>query len=148
MIGTKIEIIEKLKMTPGNKKYEVKEYREKRSLNANSYAWVLITKIAEKLQLSKEDVYLQMLQDYGQSQIVSVLSNIDVKDYFKYYKEAGKTTLNGKEFTHYKIYKGSSEYDTREMSILINGIIQECNQLEIETKSDEEIKSLLNEWRD
>ena len=147
MIGTRVEIIEKLKMTPGNKKYELKESREKRSLNANSYAWVMMTKIADKLRLSKEDVYFQMLKDYGQSQMVSVLSGIDVKDYFKYYAEAGKSMLNGKEFTHYKVYKGSSEYDTKEMSILIDGILQECRELEIETKSDEEIKSLVENWK-
>lgn len=145
MIGTKQEIIDRLINLP-DRKYELKEYREKRSLNANNYAWALITEIGNKLGMSKEDVYLQMLQDYGQSEMVSVVSSIDIKDYFKYYREAGKSELNGKEFTHYKIYKGSSEYNTHEMSILIDGIVQECNQLGIETKSDEEIRSLIESW--
>ena len=145
MIGTKQEIINWLDTQP-NKQYEIKEHREKRSLNANNYAWHLITEIGNKLGMSKEDVYMQMLQDYGQSEMVSVVSSIDVKDYFKYYKEAGKSELNGKEFTHYKIYKGSSEYNTHEMSILIDGIVQECNQLGIETKSDDEIRSLIENW--
>ena len=147
MIGTKQEIINWLDTQPDNKTYEAKEHREKRSTKANSYAWELINKIANKLRLSKEDVYLQMLQDYGQSQIISVLSKIDIKDYFKYYKEIGKATLNGKDFTHYKVYKGSSKYNTQEMSILIDGIIQECRELDIETKPEEEIKSLVENWK-
>ena len=126
---------------------ELKEHKEKRSLNSNGYAWVLITKIADVLRNSKEDVYLEMLRRYGQSEIVSVLSSIDVSGYFKYYDVAGPSTLNGKEFTHYKVYKGSSEYDTREMSILIDGIVSEAKTLGIETLSPEEIENLKNMWR-
>ena len=44
---------------------EVKKYRSKRSLNANAYCWVLLEKIADKMGLSKEDIYKRMLQDYG-----------------------------------------------------------------------------------
>jgi hypothetical protein len=126
---------------------ELKEHKEKRSLNSNSYAWVLITKIADVLRANKEDVYLEMLKRYGQSEIVSVLSSIDITGYFKYYDVAGTSTLNGKEFTHYKCFKGSSEYDTREMSILIDGIVSEAKTLGIETLSKEELENLKNMWR-
>lgn len=51
---------------------EIKQYREKRSLNANNYAWKLITEIANVLRASKEDIYLLMLKRYGQSEIISV----------------------------------------------------------------------------
>ena len=86
--------------------YDVKinKHREKRSLNANAYLWKLVTEIGNVLNKSKEEVYLQMLIDYGQSEMVSILSEIDVKGYFKYYKLAGTSILNGKEFNHYKIY--------------------------------------------
>lgn len=126
---------------------ELKEHREKRSLNSNGYAWVLITKIADILRNSKEDVYLEMLRRYGQSEVVSVLSSIDVAGYFKYYDVAGASTLNGKEFTHYKVYKGSSEYDTKEMSILIDGIVSEAKLLNIEVLPPEELENLKNSWR-
>ena len=128
--------------------YDVKidKHREKRSLNANAYLWKLVTEIGDILNKSKEEVYLQMLIDYGQSEMVSILSEIDVKGYFKYYKLAGTSLLNGKEFNHYKIYKGSSEYDTKEMSILLNGVVQEAKNLGIKTKDDIEIERLLEEW--
>ena len=122
--------------------YDVKidKHREKRSLNANAYLWKLVTEIGNVLNKSKEEVYLQMLIDYGQSEMVSILSEIDVKGYFKYYKLAGTSILNGKEFNHYKIYKGSSEYDTKEMSILLNGVVQEAKNLGIKTKDDIEVE--------
>ena len=128
--------------------YDVKidKHREKRSLNANAYLWKLVTEIGNVLNKSKEEVYLQMLIDYGQSEMVSILSEIDVKGYFKYYKLAGTSILNGKEFNHYKIYKGSSEYDTKEMSILLNGVVQEAKNLGIKTKDDIEVERLLEEW--
>lgn len=142
MIGTPLEIIAWLTAQP-EKKFEVKEYHEKRSLSANAYAWALIVKIADALRKSKEDVYFQMLKDYGQSEFVSVRSDINVKGYFKYYEEYGTGHVGGKEFTHYKVYKGSSEYDSREMSVLIDGIIQEAQQLGIETITPAEKERLL-----
>ena len=128
--------------------YDVKidKHREKRSLNANAYLWKLVTEIGNILNKSKEEVYLQMLIDYGQSEMISILSEINVKGYFKYYKLAGTSILNGKEFNHYKIYKGSSGYNTKEMSILLEGAVQEAKNLGIKTKEDYEIEKLIEEW--
>lgn len=128
--------------------YDVKidKHREKRSLNCNAYLWKLVTEIGNVLNKSKEEVYLQMLIDYGQSEMVSILSEIDVKGYFKYYKLAGTSILNGKEFNHYKIYKGSSEYDTKEMSILLEGVVQEAKNLGIKTKDDIELERMIDKW--
>ena len=129
------------------KLFEVKEHKEKRSLNANAYAWKLITEIGNVTRLSKEEVYLDMLKHYGQSEIVSVLSNIDVSGYFKYYEAIGKAKLQGKDFTHYKIYKGSSEYNTYEMSVLIDGIVHEAEQLDIQTLTPAELSRLKELWK-
>lgn len=131
-----------------NAKYEaeIKRHREKRSLNANAYAWALITEVANLLRSDKDTIYLEMLKRYGQSEIVSILSHIDPKGYFKYYTVFGAGRVNGKEFTHYKIYKGSSEYDTREMAILIDGIISEAKGLGIETATPEEVSRMKEEW--
>ncbi len=128
---------------------DIKQYRERRSLNANNYAWELITKIADKMLLSKEDVYLRMLKEYGQSIMISVYSDIDIIGYgIKYYEEAGTSTLNGKEFTHYKVYKGSSEFDTREMSIFIDGIVNEAKNLGIETMTPNQIAEIERAWNE
>ena len=125
---------------------EIKQYREKRSLNANAYAWKLITEIANVLRTSKEDVYIEMLKRYGQSELISVLSHIPISQYVKYCEEAGESKLNGKLFKHYRVYKGSSEFDTREMSILIDGIVSEAQELGIQTLTPDELANLKSMW--
>ena len=125
---------------------EVKPYRERRSLNANNYAWKLLTEIANVLRSGKDEVYLLMLKRYGQSEIISVLSHIPITDYVKYCEEAGESTLNGKLFKHYKVYKGSSEFDTREMSIFIDGVVSEAKELGIQTETPDEIARLKSLW--
>ena len=146
--GTIKDIIPKLLNLPSEVIYDFKieEHKEKRSLNANAYAWVLITKISNVLRASKEEIYFLMLKRYGVSEVVSILSNIDVTGYFKYYEEFGKSVLNNKEFTHYKIFKGSSEYNTKEMSILIDGIVSEAKTLDIETMTPDQLAILKSSW--
>lgn len=146
MIGKAREVIEWIFNQDKEKVYEIKEYREKRSLNANSFSWVLIGKIADVLRSDKESVYLTMLKRYGQSDIVSVLADVNVKGYFKYYEEIGRASLQGKEFIHYKVFKGSSEYDTREMAIFIDGIISECKEMGIETLPPSEVERIKALW--
>ena len=143
MIGNSQQIIQWLfQQKDLEKKYEIKEHRQKRSLSQNAYCWELIGQIADSLRKSKEDVYFQMLKDYGQSEIMSVRSDINIAGYFKYDEEAGTGQVNGKEFTHYKVYKGSSEFDTREMSIFIDGVIQEAQALDIQTLTPSQIAEL------
>lgn len=125
---------------------KIDKHREKRSLNANNYAWKLLTEIANKLRTSKEEMYLLMLKRYGQSEIISVLSHIPLQGFIKYCEEIGESKLNGKDFKHYKVFKGSSEFDTREMSIFIDGIVGEAKELGIETKTPNEIAQLKSLW--
>ena len=122
--------------------------KKKRSLNANSYAWLLITEIANKLRSSKEEIYLQMLKRYGQSSVVSIIDEavpVFMKS-VKYAEEFGKGTVNGKDFTHIKVYMGSSEMDTKEMAILIDGIVSEATELKIPTMTPTEIERIKEQW--
>lgn len=132
------------KFKAGN--YEIERKKKKRSLDANALCWALCTEIANVVRADKDSIYIDMLKRYGQREVVSVLSAINVKGYFKYYDEMGRGTVDGKEFTHYKVYKGSSEYDTREMAILLDGIIDEAKALDIDVISEREKSLLLQEW--
>ena len=125
---------------------KIDKYRKKRSLNANNYAWQLLTEIGNVLRTSKEEVYLEMLKRYGQSEIISVLAHIPIGEYVKYCEEAGESVLNGKLFKHYKVYKGSSEFDTREMSIFIDGVVNEAKALDIPTETPVEIARMKAVW--
>lgn len=125
---------------------KIDKWREKRSLNANNYAWKLLNEMGNKLGASKEEVYLEMLKRYGQSEIISVLSHIPIEKYVKYSEEAGESNLNGKWFKHYKVYKGSSEFDSREMSIFLDGVVGEAKELGIPTETPNEIARLKSLW--
>lgn len=128
--------------------YDVKidKHREKRSLNANAYLWKLVTEIGNILNKSKEEVYLQMLKDYGQSMLIPVPRGTIPSRITKYYEFECSSQLNGKDADWYKCYIGSSEYDTKEMSILLNGAVQEAKNLGIKTKDDIELERLIKEW--
>ena len=126
---------------------EVKQYREHRSLNANAYAWSLIGQIADVVRAGKDEIYLMLLKRYGQSELISVLSHVPIRNYVKYFEEAGESKLNGKNFTHYRVYKGSSEFDTREMSIFIDGVVSEAKDLGIQTETPNQIAEMKARWQ-
>lgn len=147
MIGKPLDLINWLYSQEKDKVFEVKEKKNKRSLNANAYLWVLCTEIANQVRLSKEEVYFNMLKHYGQSEIVSIVSNLNLEGYFKYYEAVGTSTLGDKEFNHIRVFKGSSQYDTKEMSILIDGVVQECTNLGIPTITGEELNKLKGSWK-
>ena len=143
------EIINKIFKLKTNQLIELNEYiekllnpKKKRSLSQNGYLWLLVNEIGNKVGKSKEEVYEEMLKNYGQRELISMLSSIDPKGYIKYYEEFGKGVVKGKEFTHYKMFKGSSEYNTLEMKYLLDGVIHEAEQLGIPTLSDEEISKM------
>ena len=125
---------------------KIGKYREKRSINANNYAWKLINEIGNVLRANKDDIYLLMLKRYGQSEKISALAHIPVPKYVKYCEELGESYLKGKLFKHYRVYKGSSEFDTREMSIFIDGIVSEAEGLGIQTKTPDQIAKLKSLW--
>ena len=125
---------------------EVKPFRPRRSLDSNNYAWKMITEIGNVLRANKEDIYLTMLKRYGQSELISVKAHIPIHEYVKYCEEAGESELDGKLFKHYRVYKGSSEFDTREMSIFIDGVVSEAKELGIQTMTPNELAKLKALW--
>ena len=147
MIGKPEKLIQWLFNQDREKQFEIKEHKEKRSLNANAYAWALIGKIADAMRLSKDECYLLMLKRYGQSELVSVRSEVNISGYFKYYEDAGTAIHGGNGYTYYRLYKGSSEYDTHEMAVLIDGIVSEAQELGIETLPPDEIRRITEKWQ-
>ena len=132
------------KFKAGN--YEIVRKRKKRSNDANALCWAICTEIANVLRTDKESIYVDMLKQYGQSDIWAASPETRPEHHFKYYDFFGKRMVNGKEVYFYTVYRGSSEYDTREMSILIDGIIDEAKALDIDVISEREKSLLLDEW--
>lgn len=151
MVGTVNKIITFLLEQDKTKKFEVKEYKEKRSLDSNAYCWALLGKLQDKLEIPKEEIYKDLIKNIGSYEIVPI-RNEAVEKFRRSWSKNGlgwitetmKSKLKG--FTNVITYYGSSSYDTAEMSKLIELIVQECQQFGIETKPKEEINSLLENW--
>lgn len=125
---------------------KVDKHRERRSINANNYAWALLTEIGNVMRLNKDDVYFLMLKRYGQSEMISVKDGIPIGDYVKYCERAGESWLNGTLFKHYRVYKGSSEFTKEEMAVFLDGVVQEAQDLNIDTRTPDEIAKLKDLW--
>lgn len=128
--------------------------KKKRSLNANSYAWVLMTEIAQVLRTSADEVYEEMLRRYGTNATdkkgdlitMSVPAGADISGLGIHCAYIGKGIAGGKEFDHYRLIKGSSQYNTKEMAILIDGIVSEATELKIPTMTPTEIERIKEQW--
>lgn len=136
---------------------KIKQYREKRSLDANNYAWVLMDKIArhKDVNTTSEEVYEKMLCDYGyplydedeRPVMITLAENVDVSKIDIHVKWIGKGHVDGKIFNHYKVIRGSSTYNTAEMSTFIQGIVNEAKELGIETMTPAEIQRMVSLWK-
>lgn len=152
MIGNKNDVIRYVLSATPDKQFEVKDYKEKRSLDANAYMWVLIQKIQEIINVPKEDIYKDLIKTIGVYEVVPI-KNEAVDKFCEAWKHNGlgwvtettKSKLEG--YTNVLAYYGSSTYDTKQMTRLIEEVLQECRQLDIETKPEEEINSLLRSWK-
>lgn len=127
----------------------VKKYRPKRSLDANAYAWVLIDKIAERMRLTKQEVYQDHIRTIGgvsetlciQDKAVEKFKQAWEKHGLGWCAETFPSKIEG--CTNVTVYYGSSTYDTKQMSALIDSLSQSCKILGIETLSPEKLNLML-----
>lgn len=130
--------------------YTLAPMKKKRSNDANAYCWTLCDQIADRIQSTKEQVYRDAIKDVGSFQTVSVLS--EAADRFAAIWEAqglGWPAVKMNEYdgrTYIMVYNGSSVYDVHEMSRLIDYLIQEAQNIGIETLSEREKSLLLEDW--
>ena len=133
---------------------DIKEKREKRSLDANSYAWTLMDKIAkhQSIHSSKDEIYLRMLEKYGVFVYISVseIAINSLRKIFRIVYPRGTVVEDMNGITcilrRCQCYVGSSKYDTKEMSDFIDGIVSEAQELGIETETPEEIERIKSLW--
>lgn len=144
MRGTAFECIQWLANQDPNKQYEATEVVSKRprSLTQNAYYWVMLNKLAAKLRMSDTELHMHMLRDYGVCDVFSVLDNIPIDGYFRYYDVIGYGYVNGRKFKHIKVYKGSSQMSSSEFARLIDGMREECVLQGIDVMTPSEIAEM------
>lgn len=126
----------------------VKKWKEKRSLDANRLLWSCIGKLAEALRADKWDIYLLMLRRYGKFTYICVKPSVveAVKKQWREVEEIGEIEINGYKATQLLCYFGSSNYNTKEFSVLLDGVISEMKEVGIPTPAEEEIERHMIEW--
>ena len=124
------------------------KYRERRSMDANAYLWVLLQKMAEALQRDKWGLYLEKLGEYGVFTHIIVKPHMvdKVKEEWRAVNELGEVCVNGTTGIQLQCYFGSSTYNTKEMSVLIDGVVSEAKEMGIETLSPVELERMKAEW--
>lgn len=132
----------------------IKKYRAKRSLNANNYFWKLLQELCEEIGLDTIAEYKRRVKELGIFRTFKIMAE-QVKTFKKVWEEQGVAWfceiadteyIGNTEFKIIHAYYGSSSYNSKQMSRLIDSLVQDCKAVGIETKTDEEINSLLREW--
>lgn len=129
----------------GDLRLTVRRWKERRSLDANAYLWVLCTAIAGRVNSTKDEVYEAMLDRYGKEfrdddggmVVVGVKKDLNMKQagHWKHYKDDS-------ECAYWYLLKGTSEYDTAEMSYFLDRVIEEAKELGIDTATPEELERM------
>ena len=145
-------------LASGNKRLETafSWQTEKRSLNANAYFHVLVDKIAKAMSLGADEVKKRVVLEYGaiavdgggRRVIVALPKNVDPSDFYPYTKWIGDfiAPKNGEKYSQYIFYKQTHTLDKAEMQKLIEGVIYEAQELGIETRTPDELASLIENW--
>lgn len=131
---------------------EAKKHREKRSLDANAYCWVLLGKLSEKIGLLSQEIYKMEIKDIGVYEVLPIKNEAVEKFVQAWQKNGigwiceiiGESKLKG--YTNIKAYYGSSTYNTKQMSRLIDSIVEDCKLQGIPTDTPEQIQKYKEMW--
>lgn len=136
---------------PGD--YDIVPRKKKRSLDANNYAWVLIDKLAEATGYKVTDIYRDHIRDVGGISDYVCVRDDSVEsfcaDWMRGHIGRQAEVLRDADIPGCKvviIYLGSSDFTTRQMSQLIDHLIEDCRALGIETLPPDRLQSLLEAW--
>lgn len=133
---------------------KISKYRKKRSNEANAYFWVLCGKLAVKTKQRKVDIYRELIRDIGDNFEIFPLRNEAVETFVKNWGAGklgwicdilGDSKIEG--YTNVCAYYGSSTYNSKQMSDLIDLIVFECKEQGIQTETPEEIERMKSLWK-
>lgn len=141
-------------------KVKANKYRQKRSLDANSYYWSLVGKLADCLEISKPHCHNLMLRRYGQVEFfedrIAYFMLPDTEETTHRMEQMEEShfaptaqVTKGKDGINYrawKLLKPSHRYDSKEFSILINGLVDEAKHMGIETIPKGELERMMTEY--
>lgn len=130
---------------------EIKQHREKRSLDANACYWAAVGRLSQAIGETPETIYLRHIKDIGnfetlcmQTKAVPEFTRRWTSNHLGRMVETRESKLDG--CTTVLAYYGSSDFDKAQMSRLIENCIQDCKAVGVEYISEREASLLLEEW--
>ena len=150
MTGTPKQIVQWLFGQDRNKLFDITEHREKRSKDANALLWACLGELAGALRSDKWTVYLQMLKRYGTYTYICVKPKAveAVKKQWRECEEIGTINIDGQEAVQMLCYFGSSTYNSKEFSILLDGVISEMKEMGLDTPADRELNRAIKQMEE
>lgn len=155
MISFKVERgaeVARLRSMPGDMfEVTVKPWKERRSTNANAYMWTLLDKLAAKLHADREELYMRYVRHYGIWCDVTLMAN-KARTITTGWERQGlgwKTEViqaNDKT-VDVRLYYGTSVYNGEQMRRVIDAVVEDCKDMDIETRTPEEIDSMIKAWK-
>lgn len=134
---------------------ELKEVKKRRSMDSNAYYWTLVSKLASKLQTSPVEIYRQHILDIGNNYEILPIKDEAVDKFKTAWSKNGigwVTNLLGpsklKGYTNIMAYYGSSTYDSKQMSRLVDLAVEDCKENGIDTLTPGEIAKLNQMWKE
>lgn len=131
----------------------INPHREKRSKDANAYCWTLCEKLADKLGMTKKDVYRREIKEVGVFKDFHFIDPDDSVTIRSAWERLGTGWVTEQvDFEQdgntvcIRCYYGSSLYNTRQMSRLLNNLIQDCREQGIDTITPDEKARMLAAW--
>jgi hypothetical protein len=127
---------------------EAKKWRKPRSTDANALLWHCLGEIASVLRADKWDIYLEMLKRYGKYTYICIKPNMvdAMKLQWRECEVVGEIDINGTKAIQMLCYFGSSTLDTKEFSVLLDGVISEMKEMGLQTPTSQDMKRVLEQW--
>jgi hypothetical protein len=131
---------------------KVGKKNKKRSLDSNAYFWILVDKLSQRLNLPKEEIYRNAIRNIGGVSEIVCVQNKAVEKLCQGWQKMGigwqTDTMPSKidGCTNVILYYGSSTYDQKQMTSLIDNIVQDCKAVGIETLTPTELARLTEGW--
>lgn len=151
MIGKAEQINQWLWCQDREKIFEIKEHKEKRSLNANSYCWVLLQKLADKLNTTKEELYRKYIKEKGIFRTITI-DNQAVNTFIHLWEDRGigwicEVLNEDDKATELIAYYGTSSYNTSQMAHFVDYVVEEAKLQNIEVLTPQELEGLKERWK-
>ena len=132
---------------------ELKRFRPRRSLDANAYCWALLDKLSGKLGIPKTEIYRRLIPDVGGNCTAVTVTEQAAPELRRGWERNGigwvteELPCPYEGFVSLLLYAGSSDYDSAQMSRLIDLVVQECKAQGVETMTPEQLARLKEGWQ-